>query len=101
MSVQREVTRSNHTARWRADVHLSTGKVLTLHSEWKQSHWDEHAMARSSVAARAESEARDARDRFGVQTERIVITEERRTVRTIEETTVSERFHSERFVSAS
>lgn len=99
--MSREVERSNWTARWRAEVHLSTGKVLLDHSDWTQAHWDEHKQNRQKTLARGQSKARTAVQTYGVSVERIVLVEETRNVLSITETYESEKFHSEHYLEAS
>ena len=94
----RSIERSNWRARWRSEIHLTTGKVLTDFTDWTQSHWDEHKRNRTAAISSAKSEAKKLIDRLGGEVERIVLVEEKENVLQVTETYLSERFDSEHFL---
>ena len=93
--MRREVESASSDARWRTEIHLSTGSVLVEFTDWKPAHWDEHARARTRELDGARRVSADVDKRYGVKTVRTLqFQESRRTLRVLE-TYTSESLHSE------
>ncbi len=97
MSTERRVERVQSDSRFRADVPLPTGKVLTFYTKWEPSHWDHQP--NNFVAVVRQSIHEIQRDYgFGDLSFR-VFTESRR-VAEVTETESGEKLRSEHEVAA-
>jgi len=93
--MRRRVEHSNTNARWRTEAHLSTGRVITTHTEWTQGHWDSHRSARLAALKSAQRAADQTMNDYGVPTDRLLQFEERCLTLRVEETYSTEELHSE------
>jgi len=91
----RRVDHSNRAARWRTEAHLSTGRVVTTHTEWTQAHWDAHHSARRAALESAHRAADQTMNAYGVPTDRLLQFEEYCLTLRVEETYSTEKLHSE------
>jgi len=96
--VNRQLDNITSDARWRADLHFSTGAVKSFHSDWKPAHWDEHVENRELLIKRVEAHARSLKVDYNVDTEVVNIYQESRTVRKVTETELSEKLFSQHHV---
>ncbi len=92
--MERDVQDVDHTTRHRADIHLPTGKVVTLTSDWKQSHWEEVDRRKSALIAEAKARAEQIRTTYGIECTDIRVYEERRRTERVVETTTTTTLHS-------
>lgn len=92
--MKREVDSHRVDSRWRADLHLVTGVVVTEVSEWKPSHWGDQEFMRQSVLDLAKKQQRFLLSKYGLESTEIVMYQETRGVTRVIETTYSERVFS-------
>lgn len=92
--MERSVEDTNRTSRHRAEIVLSTGKIIALWSDWKQAHWGEVNDLRLKLIRDAKSRARSAHLDYGVEVVDIRIYREDRTTKRITETSTTHKFIS-------
>lgn len=97
--MKREVERTVHTARWVAEIVLPTGKVLTVTSDWKPPHWDEHKDARMRVIREAKKRAEEIRRDYGVTATVVNVRGESRRIASVTETSITARFDSAHYLT--
>jgi len=98
--MKREVQDGPRTdARYVAEIHLPTGKVLSIESEWMPSHCDLVDLRRG-VIDKARRRARGIRREVGVSADVIKVHCEQRTIVRVVETTERRTLDSEHFLES-
>lgn len=83
-------------ARWCARLDLPTGRTLSLVTDWKPSHWDEHRTTnREQIVRSANRERDDLEERFGLTGIAFRVYEEHRRTERVVDTYTTETFASE------